>query len=115
MGGECNIEDEIKLIDKKLLDIGRQDKALSELIKKLEEQYNKMNLERSTLENQRKIYKENLERDNYRLEVSLKEKGFNNKEEAQKSVLKKERQKELKGEIDEYEKIERNIAAQNLY
>jgi exonuclease SbcC len=112
LGGECNIEDEIKLIDKKLLDIGRQDKALSELIKKLEEQYNKMNLERSTLENQRKIYKENLERDNYRLEVSLKEKGFNNKEEAQKSVIKKEKRKELKEEIDEYEKVEGNLTAQ---
>jgi len=71
-----------------------------------------MNLERNTLENQRKIYKENLERENYKLDAALKEKGFDSKEEAEKSVLKKERQKELKGEIDEYEKIERNIAAQ---
>ncbi|NSW89185.1 MAG: AAA family ATPase [Firmicutes bacterium] len=110
--GISEIEENIKIIENKILDMGKKEKMLSELVKSLEEQYNNRKMQKNTLENQVKIFEENLQRESQRFENALKEKGFNSIQDVEKSMLSKEAQKTLKDEIDEYEKIERNLAAQ---
>lgn len=111
LSGDCGIESEIRLIEEKLFNLGQQEKIMSENVKKIEEQFNNLNMQKNTLENQRKIYSESLDSEKSRLENIIREKGFDNNEEVEKSILSKEQQKLLNEEIEKYDKTERNLQA----
>ncbi|MGI6668788.1 MAG: AAA family ATPase [Acetivibrionales bacterium] len=112
LAGDANIEDEIRKIDRTVNEYSLREEEMRRKLKSLEEIYNSLVMQKTLLENQEKIYSENLENDTARLRAALEEKGFDNADEALGSLLPKERQEALKTEIGEYDRISANIAAQ---
>ena len=107
-----DMEERIKAIDNQVLGMENEEKELSELVRRLGEQFDNKKMLKNSLENQVKILDENLQREAQRFEAALKEKGFRDIQDVEKSVLSKEAQKALKDEIEEYETVRRNLSAQ---
>jgi len=109
---DANIEEEIKLIDEKLAMYINLEKQYHERLQALEKQHNDLMTQKSLLMNQKEIYSESLKNEEARLQTALLEKGFEDLNEVESSVLSPERQKALKDEINEYDQAGANIKAQ---
>ncbi|NLC68739.1 MAG: AAA family ATPase [Clostridiaceae bacterium] len=107
-----DIEGCMAAIEKEIQEMGKKEKELSELARKLEEQYNNGMMRKNTLENQVEIFRETLGKESQRLESALEEKGFTGIPDVENSMLDKDSREALKNEIDEYERTERNLSAQ---
>ncbi|MGE5614629.1 MAG: AAA family ATPase [Bacillota bacterium] len=112
LAGDVDIEDEIRKIDRAVNEYSLREEEMQRRLKSLEETYNSLVVQRTLLENQEKLYSDNLENDRKRLQAALAEKGFNDAGEALSAVLPRERQNGLKAEIEEYDRIAANIIAQ---
>jgi len=112
LSGGVDIEDEIKRIDEKLDEYVRLEKQYHEKLQALEKQYNDLVTQKSLLHNQQAIYNESLKREESRLKASLAAKGFKDTKEAESFMLPLEKQRALKDEIDDYDRMGRNIQAQ---
>lgn len=110
--GGMDIEEEIRRIDRTVEEYSLKEEDTLQRLKSLEETYNGLVMQKSLLENQEKIYSENFENDNMRLQAVLAEKGFTDAEKALGSILPRDRQNGLKTEIEEYDRISANIHAQ---
>jgi exonuclease SbcC len=109
---EHAIESQLKENEAKLLNLSKEEKSLYENLKEQQEKFNILNMQKNTLENQKKIYTENYEAENSEVMSSLKEQGFTDIQEVEQAVMSKEDQSSIKKEIEEFERIERNLAAQ---
>jgi exonuclease SbcC len=112
LAGDADIEEEIGKVDRTVEEYSLKEEDMLRRLKSLEETYNGLVMQKSLLENQKRIYSENLDNDNVRLRAALAEKGFTDAEEALGSVLPRDRQNGLKAEIEEYDRISANIHAQ---
>ena len=112
LAGDADIEEEIGKVDRAVEEYSLKEEDMLQRLKSLEETYNGLVMQKSLLENQKRIYSENLENDNIRLLAALAEKGFTDAGEALSSVLPRNRQHVLKAEIEEYDRISANIHAQ---
>lgn len=112
LAGEADIEQEIRNIDKRLDEYESTGKKLESKLQFLEKRHNELQTQKSLLESQRRIYSEGLENDELRLKAALAEKGFIDGDDAENSIIPPDRKKELKEELDEYDRIAGNIKAQ---
>jgi len=112
LAGDAVIEEEIKRIDEKLDMYKKLEKKYHERLQALEKQHNDLLTQRTLLENQKGIYSEELKNEEARLNNALVEKGFDNINEVESSILSSEEQKALKNEIDEHDQEGTNIRAQ---
>jgi len=106
------IEKQLKENEMKLVNLDKEEKFLFESLKEQQEKYNEYNMQKNTLESQKKIYTENYEAVNSELMSSLKEQGFTSIQEVEQAVISEEDQRNIKKDIDEFERIERNLSAQ---
>lgn len=109
---DVEVEVEICLIEEKIEELYKAEKQLLSTLKNSEEHFNRINMRKNTLENQRDIYKKTQETEKDRLLKTIIEKGFVDKEEVQKAILAKEQQKNLNEAIENYDKEDRNLHAQ---
>jgi len=112
LAGNASIEEEIKRIDERLAEYISLEKQYHERLQALEKQHNDLMTQKSLLMNQKEIYSESLKNEEARLQTALLEKGFEDLNEVESSVLPHERQKALKDEINEYDQAGANIRAQ---
>lgn len=112
MVGDKDIEETLKAIEQDLKSMEQREKELLEQVKKKDEEYNNTKAQRSTLENQEKIYRESLERESARLQGGLKEKGFKDIAQAEGYLLPKDERERLKAEIDRFDKALGDIETQ---
>ena len=112
MVGDADIEAEIRNIGRKLERYIILEKQYQDELGLLEKQYNELITRKSTLENQHDIYSNDYHNEEVRLKSALLEKGFNNIDEVEGSILSKETQKILIDAINENEKTWTNIQAQ---
>jgi len=109
---ERTIEKQLNENEIKLLNLNKEEKFLYDSLSEQQEKFNMLNMQKNTLENQKRIYTENYEAVNSELMSSLKEQGFANIQEVEQAVMSEEEQINIKKEIDEFERIERNLSAQ---
>ena len=112
LAGDASIEGEIKRIDEKLAGYISLEKQYHERLQALEKRHNDLATQKSLFMNQREIYSENLKNEEARLQTALLEKGFEDLNEVESSVLSPEKQKALEDEINEYDQAGANIRAQ---
>ncbi|MDA8227699.1 MAG: SbcC/MukB-like Walker B domain-containing protein, partial [Desulfitobacterium hafniense] len=112
LAGHDPIEEQIARIDNRLEGYQRLEKQYQESLKNKEKQYHELTANQSLLTNQRNIYSDSLKGEESRLQKNLLEKGFNDSDEAQGSILPKDRQKVLHDKITEFEQAVTNIQAQ---
>jgi exonuclease SbcC len=110
--GDADIEDEIKQVDEKITGYVSLDRRYQDRLKDLESQHAGLVTQITTLENQRDIYKANLEREQESLRLEITAKGFTDQAEAENSVVAKDEQKVLQEEISKYEKDEKDTEAE---
>ncbi|MBS4008938.1 MAG: hypothetical protein KGZ45_11035 [Clostridium sp.] len=110
--GTTNIEDELVRIDNKLTEYSVQEEQYLSALKHLENQHNELITQKTSLENQRSIYADNLSKEREILDDAIFAKGFADSEEVKKAILQKDEQQALSSEISEYDRIERVILAE---
>lgn len=110
--GDAGIEDELSRVNHKLEEYVKREKQYQDDIKKLETQHQELMTQKTTLENQKKIYTDNLQREQERLGTAIREKGFAGSDEVEKALLPEDRRKVLSEEISGYDKTDRAIQAQ---
>ncbi len=106
------IGDFIKIMESMMKDMEDKEKKHLRLVNKLKEDYNRCVMEKNTLENQVKIFGHNFENETLRIENALKQNGFADILEAEDAMLSDDDLNAIRNEIEEYEKIRRNIEAQ---
>lgn len=112
LAGEEDILSQIKSIEEKLNLLGQREKATADNVKRIEIIFNDLHMQKNMLENQKDIYTKSLESEKVSIESAIKEKGFTNSQEVEKSFLSKEQQRLIKKEVEDYEQVERNLQAQ---
>jgi exonuclease SbcC len=111
LAGTKDIQQELKAVEDRLNSYAKLEEQLSGYVKVVEKRFNDANTRRNTLLSQEDIFRRNLESESSRLNRLLKEKGFASVEDAEKALLPEEQRDQLKAELDEYEKIRRNLQA----
>jgi exonuclease SbcC len=111
LAGTKDILQELKAVEDRLNSYAKKEKQLYEHVEVVEKQFNDANTRRNNLLSQEDIFRKNMENESSRLSRLLKERGFESAEEAEKALLSKEQRDQLKVELDEYEKILRNLQA----
>lgn len=109
--GGKDIEEAIKAAERKIDLIAREEKCALDKLKTLENSYSDVKIRKSTLDNQKEIYKKDMEEEQGRLKKALSDRGFENIEDAEKYMLTGGQQGGLKEEIQEYERTGNNIRA----
>lgn len=102
----------IEEIDKRLNFLEKEYIALTEDLKQEEVELNNRLIKIRTLETQRDIYSESLKNEGYRLNDSLKAKGFTCIEEIENAFLSKEAWTEIEIHLKKFEDTEINLRAQ---
>jgi exonuclease SbcC len=112
LAGEADIEEEIGRTDAGLEKIEKLEEEYRKALQLAERQYHELLTRKSLLENQESIYADSLKNEEERLQAALAGMGFLNAAEVEASVLPEDRQKELRAEIDEHDRVRLNIRAQ---
>jgi len=112
LAGDCDIENEIRIVENKIDEMGNREKMLLDGLKALQETHNNMSVQITSLQSRKDVIEKGIEADRIRLGNMLKEKGFADFEEVEASALSKEEQEAVRKDIDDYEQKERNIQAQ---
>lgn len=112
LAGEADADRELKRIAEKLEEYLRLEKQYREECKAIGNRHNEMAERKTALDSQRGIYSNDFRSTEEKLKAILREKGFSDIEEAEKSMLSKEIQQTLSDEILEYDREWVNIKAQ---
>lgn len=112
LSGSSGISEQLIQTERKLEEYDRLEKQHRESISGLEKQLNTLLSQKSTLENQHRIYAENSEKGEKTLSAELSEKGFQSKQEAALAFIPDDKQQELKKEIEDYDQKALNIKAE---
>ena len=114
IAGENPIEEEIKLIEEKLIGYSEHEKQTQESLRSLEKEVRELEGRLSLLANQKTIYESSFNKGRVFLEAALKDKGFTGEMEAENSILSGGKQKALKLEIDTFDQEGVNLRAQKV-
>lgn len=109
--GDALIEDEIKRVDNILSTYASLETQYNQEYTSLEKQYNNLLSENSVLSSQEVFYKDAYCQEKNNLNDLLTEKGFKDPEEVESSYLPKDKQEELRDEVNGFEKTQLNIRA----
>jgi len=110
--GDARIEDEIDRINKVISNYNSLETQYNQKYLSLEKQYNNLLSENAVYSSQADIYGNELSLEENLLKNLLAEKGFSDPEEVENSCVPKDRQEELKNEINEFEQAQLNLRAQ---
>ncbi|MGE4284099.1 MAG: SbcC/MukB-like Walker B domain-containing protein, partial [Clostridia bacterium] len=110
--GDKNIEKELKEIDVLIKRLQESKQGFAEQLKEMQNRFQQVSTQKSTLENQQEIYRDNFREETSRLDVLLQEKDFVSAEEAETCMLSKEQQQILQDKIENYEKIHKQLHIQ---
>lgn len=111
LAGDADIDEEIKRIEERLEGYTKKDEEIRKNLVELEGRYNELITQKSLFENQRSIYSGNLKKEELRLKAALEEKGFIDRAEVENALLSTDLQKEIRIEIQEFDREMINIQA----
>lgn len=112
LAGDGDIGGEIVRIDARLDEYAERGKEYSRTAAELEKTHHELSTQKTLLENQFKIYSENLKNDQARVKAGLNEKGFSDEAEAEDSVIPRDKQKVMRDMVENYDQTMVNIKAQ---
>ncbi|MDF2523006.1 MAG: putative exonuclease [Clostridiales bacterium] len=112
IAGNENIEQAIIKVESSLTAFQDKEQKLNELLKELEDKYNKACTTKQMLLNQHDIYKSSLSREEKLLFAGLKENNFLDIEDAQKAKLSNEYKESLKTNIEKFEEELKSLKTQ---
>jgi exonuclease SbcC len=94
----------LEAVQREIRELEARENRLQQRVKELETEYNKTDRLKNTLENQKTIYKKDLDDQIRSLQDSLKEKGFSGIDEAEDALLSEEECRALNEWIQRYDK-----------